>query len=126
MLGLQKSEEPCRILKKFVNAYLTLNESEYEYVTELISIGMGENRPEDTLLCGIQKRHLSPAECDISVSKLLGFETFPFFLWYRYRFRKFLVSKKSIGIGFEKNLVLKNMNLFQNYLVKKILKFKKS
>ena len=79
------------------------------------------------------------------VSKLLGFETFPFFLmvsvsvseifgieksigigfeifWYRkkyrYRFRKFLVSKKvsvlvskifgidkSIGIGFEKMLL---------------------
>ena len=69
------------------------------------------------------------AECDISVSKLLGFETFPFFLmvsvsvseifgieksigigfeknWYRkkyrYRFRRILVSKKSFGIGFEK------------------------
>ena len=27
------------------------------------------------------------AECDISVSKLLGLETFPFFRWYRHRFR---------------------------------------
>ena len=54
------------------------------------------------------------AECDVSVSKLLGFETFPLFWWYRIRFRKFLVSKKvsdsvskffgiekSIGFGFD-------------------------
>ena len=56
-------------------------------------------------------------ECEISVSKLLSFETCPFFVWYRYRYRfwKILVSKKvlvsvtknfgigkSIGIGFEK------------------------
>ena len=84
---------------------------------------------------------------NFSVSKL-----FQLLGWYRYRFRNFLVSKKyryrfrkklvskkvsvsvsknfgiekSIGIGFEKNLVLKDMNLFQNNLVKKILNFKKS
>ena len=47
------------------------------------------------------------SECDVSVSKLLGFETFPFFdgfgfgiekIWYRkkyrIRYRKNLVSKK--------------------------------
>ena len=35
-------------------------------------------------------------ECEISVSKLLSFETCPFFVWYRYRYRfwKILVSKK--------------------------------
>ena len=56
------------------------------------------------------------SECDISVSKLLGFETIPIVGMvsvsvskifdlkkkYRYRFRKKLVSKKSIGMGFEK------------------------
>ena len=55
-------------------------------------------------------------ECDVSVSKLLGFETFPFFWWFRIRYRKNLVSKKlsdsvsekfgiekSIGFGFGKN-----------------------
>ena len=31
---------------------------------------------------------------DVSVSKLLGFETFPFFGWFRIRYRKNLVSKK--------------------------------
>ena len=31
---------------------------------------------------------------DVSVSKLLGFETFPFFRWFRIRYRKILVSKK--------------------------------
>ena len=33
-------------------------------------------------------------ECDVSVSKLLGFETFPFFWWFRIRYRKILESKK--------------------------------
>ena len=74
------------------------------------------------------------SECDISVSKLLGFETFPFFMIlvfvlnffkYRkkYRFRKKMVLKKvlllvlkvfgidkSIGISFEKNLLNKYWN----------------
>ena len=63
------------------------------------------------------------AECDISVSKLLGFETFLFFLWYRYQFGKFLVSEKvsvsvsknfgigkSIGIGFGKNWYRKKVS----------------
>ena len=31
---------------------------------------------------------------DILVSKLLGFETFPFFRWFRFRYRKNLVSEK--------------------------------
>ena len=31
---------------------------------------------------------------DVSVSKLLGFETFPFFRWFRIRYRNNLVSKK--------------------------------
>ena len=31
---------------------------------------------------------------DFSVSKLLGFETFTFFRWFRIRYRKNLVSKK--------------------------------
>ena len=38
------------------------------------------------------KNEKPQAECDISVLKLLGFETFPFFWWYR--FRKNLVLKK--------------------------------
>ena len=58
--------------------------------------------------------HLSPAKIDISVLKLLGFETFANFLrvsvsenlvsekksWYR--FRKIWYQKKSLGIGFGK------------------------
>ena len=56
------------------------------------------------------------AEIDISVSKLLGFETFANFLRVsvsvsenlvsekksRFRFRKYLVSEKSLGFGFGK------------------------
>ena len=56
------------------------------------------------------------AEIDISVSKLLGFVTFAKFLRvsvsvsenlvsekkYRFRFRKNLVSEKSLGLGFGK------------------------
>ena len=56
------------------------------------------------------------SECDISVSKLLGFETFPFFLMlsvsvskifgikkkYRYWFRKNFGIEKSINNGFGK------------------------
>ena len=76
--------------------------------------------------------------CNILVSKLLGFETFPCFFmvsvsvskknWYRkkyrYRFRKFLVSEKvsvlvskkfgiekSIGIGIGKKLVSKKVSV---------------
>ena len=37
---------------------------------------------------------VSISECDVSVSKLLGFETFPFFWWFRIRYRKILVSEK--------------------------------
>ena len=81
---------------------------------------------------------------NFSVSKL-----FHFFWWYRYRFRKILVSKKvsvsvsknfgikkSIGIGFEKNwyrkkyryrfrkkLVLKKYESISKQFDKKILKF---
>ena len=41
---------------------------------------------------------------DISVSKLLGFETFPFFWWFRIRYRNVLVSKK-YQYRYRKNLV---------------------
>jgi len=41
-------------------------------------------------------------ECDISVSKLLGFETFPFFLMVSVSVSKIFGIEKSIGIGFEK------------------------
>ena len=34
----------------------------------------------------------SVAECDVSVSKLLGFETFLFFGWFQIQYRKSLVS----------------------------------
>ena len=34
-----------------------------------------------------------------------------FFLWYRYRFRKKMVSKRSIGIGFEKILVSEKVSV---------------
>ena len=88
------------------------------------------------LWCTKHRSGRQEAECDISVSKLLGFETFPFFLMVSVSvseifgieksigigFEKKLVSEKvsvsvsiffgiekSIGIGFEKNLVLKNM-----------------
>ena len=37
---------------------------------------------------------MSRAECDVSVSKLPGFETFLFFWWFRIRYRKNMVSKK--------------------------------
>ena len=40
------------------------------------------------------------------VSKL-----FHVFLWYRYRFRKKMVSKRSIGIGFEKILVSEKVSV---------------
>jgi len=46
---------------------------------------------------------------DVSVSKLLGFETFPFFGWFRIRYRKILVLKKvSVSVskkfGIEKSI----------------------
>ena len=44
---------------------------------------------------------------DISVSKLLGFETFPFFLMVSVSVSEIFGIEKSIGIGFEKKLVLK-------------------
>ena len=42
------------------------------------------------------------AECDISVSKLLGFETFPFFFMVSVSVSEIFGIEKSIGIGFEK------------------------
>ena len=42
------------------------------------------------------------AECDISVSKLLGFETFPMVLMVSVSDSKNFGIEKSIGIGFEK------------------------
>ena len=60
------------------------------------------------------EQQVAPTEIDISVSKLLGFETFANFLRVsvsvsenlvsekksRYRFRKIWYRKKSLGIGF--------------------------
>ena len=42
------------------------------------------------------------SECDISISKLLGFETFPFFLMVSVSVSKNFGIEKSIGIGFGK------------------------
>ena len=50
------------------------------------------------------------AECDVSVSKLLGFETFPFFRWFRFRYRKKFGIEKSIGFGIEKNWYRKKVS----------------
>ena len=46
---------------------------------------------------------------DVSVSKLLGFKTFPFFRWLQIRNWKNLVSKKSIGFGIENILYQKSI-----------------
>merc|ERR1712001_514036 len=46
-------------------------------------------------------REDSETECDISVSKLLGFETFPLFLMVSVSVSKNFGIEKSIGIGFE-------------------------
>ena len=43
----------------------------------------------------------SETECDISVSKLLGFETFPFFFMVSVSVSEIFGIEKSIGIGFE-------------------------
>jgi len=48
-------------------------------------------------------QQLQPSECDISVSKLLGFETFPFFFMVSVLVSEIFGIEKSIGIGFEKN-----------------------
>ena len=45
------------------------------------------------------------AECDISVSKLLGFETFPYFLMVSVSVSKNFGIEKSIGIGIGKKSV---------------------
>ena len=45
-------------------------------------------------------RLVTGTECDILVSKLLGFETFPFF--FMVSVSEILGIEKSIGIGFEK------------------------
>ena len=52
----------------------------------------------------------SEAECDISVSKLLGFETFPFFLMVSVSVSKNFGFEKSIGIGFEKKWYQKKVS----------------
>ena len=49
------------------------------------------------------------AECDISVSKLLGFETFPIFGMVLYSVSKKFGIEKSIGIGKGKKLVSKKV-----------------
>ena len=48
-------------------------------------------------------------ECD--VSRLLGIETFLNFLEYRSRSRKYLVSKKSLGIGLENFGLKKSLDI---------------
>ena len=100
-----------------------------EYISDLYTIKICQMYP--------------PTEFDISVSKLLGFETFLFFLmvsvsvsenfgieksigigfgkiWYRkkyrYRFRKILVSKK---VSVLKNLIL----VSKNFGIKKSISF---
>jgi len=45
---------------------------------------------------------IETAECDISVSKLLGFKTFPIVLMVSVSVSKIFGIEKSIGIGFEK------------------------
>ena len=45
---------------------------------------------------------MSDAESDISVSTLLGFETFAIFLWVPVSVLENLVSEKRFGIGFLK------------------------
>ena len=68
---------------------------------------------------------------DVSVSKLLGFETFPFFRWFWIRYRKILVSekvsdsvlkifgiRKSIGFGIVKIWYRKKYRIwYRKYLV---------
>ena len=54
------------------------------------------------VLCCFLAVQNSSTECDISVSKLLGFETFPFFLMVSVSVSKIFGIEKSIGIGFEK------------------------
>ena len=48
--------------------------------------------------------HYHFSECDVSVSKLPGFRTFPFLDWFRIQYRTFLVSNK-YRIRYRKNLV---------------------
>ena len=50
-------------------------------------------------------------ECDISVSKLLGFKTFPFFLMVSVSVSEIFGIEKSIGIGFEKNWYRKKVSV---------------
>ena len=60
------------------------------------------------------------AECDISVSKLLGFETFPFFWMVSVSVSKILVSKKNIGTSFKKIWYRKKYRIrFRKILVSK-------
>ena len=59
-------------------------------------------------------------ECDISVSKLLGFETFPIILMVSVSVSKFFGIEKSIGIGFENFWYRKKYRYrFRKFLVSK-------
>ena len=55
------------------------------------------------------------AECDVSVSKLLGFDTFPFFGWFRIQYRKNLVLKKRMGFGIKKIWIRYRKNLVYKF-----------
>ena len=68
--------------------------------------------------------HLRPSEtirdpeCDVSVSKLLGFETFPIFGMVSDSVSKRFGIEKSIGFGIGKNLVSKKYRIrYRKYLV---------
>ena len=57
-------------------------------------------------------------ECDISVSKLLGFETFPMFWMVSDSVSKKFGIEKSIGFGIGKKLVSKKYRIrYRKYLV---------
>ena len=60
------------------------------------------------------------SKCDISVLKLLGFETFPIFLMVSVSVSEIFGIEKSIGIGFEKIWYRKKYRIrFRKILVSK-------
>ena len=64
--------------------------------------------------------HVVQAECDVSVSKLLGFETFPIFRIVSDSVLKKFGIKKSIRFGIGKNLVSKKYRIrYRKNLVSK-------
>ena len=71
----------------------------------LLQLRKGSWRPQGLKEKGSCKKLraviMTAAECDISVSKLLGFETCPFFLMVSVSVSEIIGIGKSIGIGFE-------------------------